>query len=149
MNNFQRSLEFTLKWEGKLSNDPADPGGMTYRGISRKFHPFWEGWQYVDQQDWANADLCLEGFYMKYYWVPSGAGHYEFPLSCSVFDAAVNCGVKRALGWLEVSQSVDTFNNMRENYYNTLVEKKPARKKFLKGWLNRLNSLREVIKDGL
>ena len=29
-------------------NDPDDPGGETFCGISRNNHPFWEGWKFVD-----------------------------------------------------------------------------------------------------
>lgn len=34
--------------EGGYVNNPNDPGGETYRGISRKSFPNWEGWTVID-----------------------------------------------------------------------------------------------------
>lgn len=38
-------LPYTLRFEGGYVNDQNDKGGETYRGISRKANPDWEGWQ--------------------------------------------------------------------------------------------------------
>ncbi len=35
--------------EGGYVNDSTDRGGETYKGISRKWNPKWEGWKIVDQ----------------------------------------------------------------------------------------------------
>ena len=35
--------------EGGWVNDPNDIGGETYRGISRKFNPKWNGWSVIDE----------------------------------------------------------------------------------------------------
>lgn len=48
MNNFPYALEMPLKSEGGYSNDPKDPGGETYRGISRLAYPTWSGWASLD-----------------------------------------------------------------------------------------------------
>ncbi len=48
MNNFPYAIEAPLKTEGGYVNDPADPGGETYRGISRKAYPNWDGWKFLD-----------------------------------------------------------------------------------------------------
>jgi lysozyme family protein len=42
------SIQKTLAHEGIYSNDPDDPGGETWRGIARKFHPDWPGWMIID-----------------------------------------------------------------------------------------------------
>jgi len=34
--------------EGKWVNHPSDPGGETYRGRARKYHPKWPGWKLID-----------------------------------------------------------------------------------------------------
>lgn len=36
------------KYEGGYANVKGDNGGETYAGISRKFHPTWDGWAMVD-----------------------------------------------------------------------------------------------------
>jgi lysozyme family protein len=40
--------EATKGFEGLYANDPDDSGGETYRGVSRRSHPTWPGWPYVD-----------------------------------------------------------------------------------------------------
>ena len=35
--------------EGGYVNDPDDKGGETYKGISRKANPDWDGWISIDQ----------------------------------------------------------------------------------------------------
>ena len=45
--------DFLLSWplasrnEGGYANDPRDPGKETYRGISIRFWPDWQGWDFV------------------------------------------------------------------------------------------------------
>lgn len=41
-------IDMILKHEGGFVNDPDDRGGFTYRGITRKNFPKWEGWEIVD-----------------------------------------------------------------------------------------------------
>jgi lysozyme family protein len=48
MADLDLSIQKTLRHEGIYSNDPDDPGGETWRGIARKFHPDWPGWTIID-----------------------------------------------------------------------------------------------------
>ena len=48
MADFDKALELTLKAEGGYVDDPDDPGGETYKGISRSRNPKWQGWINVD-----------------------------------------------------------------------------------------------------
>ena len=50
MADFKKALTETLRHEGGYVNDPKDPGGETYKGISRKNHPDWEGWNIIDEK---------------------------------------------------------------------------------------------------
>ena len=63
----------------KLTQDPDDRGGMTWCGISRKWHPTWWGWKLIDKdlKDGVldegleyNAELqfSTEEFYRAEYW---------------------------------------------------------------------------------
>lgn len=45
--------------EGRYVNNPSDPGGETYCGISRVYHPAWPGWAAIDaakREDEAELD---------------------------------------------------------------------------------------------
>lgn len=46
--DFKIAYNKTLKNEGGYANNPKDRGGETYKGIARKFHPNWKGWEYID-----------------------------------------------------------------------------------------------------
>ena len=39
MSKFDACLAFTLSWEGGYVNNPADPGGETKYGISKRAYP--------------------------------------------------------------------------------------------------------------
>ena len=46
--SFEKAYAQTAKHEGGYVKDPADAGGETFRGISRRNHPAWPGWKCVD-----------------------------------------------------------------------------------------------------
>ncbi len=54
--SFAEALKHTLEFEGGYANDPADRGGETFRGISRKNWPRWSGWDLIDQVKRKGAD---------------------------------------------------------------------------------------------
>jgi len=46
--NFNKAYKNLIKHEGGYENNPIDKGGETYKGISRKYHPQWKGWDIID-----------------------------------------------------------------------------------------------------
>jgi lysozyme family protein len=59
-----------MKDEGvSLTNDPSDRGGQTFAGISRKFHPGWEGWKHIDHGNTPPMDM-VRTFYKENFWNP-------------------------------------------------------------------------------
>lgn len=48
MADFNTAHKQVMGNEGGYSNNQADAGGETYKGIARKFWPQWGGWKYVD-----------------------------------------------------------------------------------------------------
>lgn len=76
MSNFPYAIEEPLKSEGGYANDPKDPGGETYRGISRKAYPAWEGWAVLDQipgkkynQIFPQLESAVKTFYFNEKWL--------------------------------------------------------------------------------
>ena len=45
---FECAFKKVMKHEGGYSHDPDDHGAETYMGISRRYHPDWNGWIYID-----------------------------------------------------------------------------------------------------
>jgi lysozyme family protein len=117
LNNFKRSLEFTLKWEGVYVNDPKDPGGETKWGISKRAHP---------SEDIRNlTPERAAQIYADDYWDKCGLDERDFPLCAVVFDTAVNQGVGRAQGFLKQTTDPMQYCNLRIDYYLGLVKKTP------------------------
>ena len=150
-NDFMRATKFTSKWEGGFVNDKVDPGGKTKYGISDAGDGTIDGLIDLERDgkgDIKVEDLTLEqamNIYYKAYWLAAGCDKLELPLAVSVFDAAVNCGVKRAIDWLIPGMSTKDYNTRRVTFYTSLINKKPALSRFFKGWINRVNDLNKYV----
>ena len=158
MADFNLAIPIVLAHEGGYVSDPADPGGETKYGISKRAFPALN-----------IAQLTVDDaktIYRKFYW------HYDAidnqNVATKVFDLAVNCGAKPATKMLQqavnncslwgATLTVDgllgpkTFaavnaadpvallheiKNEALAYYRALVVSNPALTKFLKGWETR------------
>lgn len=109
MGDFKASLARTLRWEGGYSDDPLDRGGETYRGISRKNFPTWEGWITIDNLRSAGWTLYdneqlqhdVEEFYRREFWNRVHGEDLPDSVAMEVFDCAVNCGAGTAAKFLQ------------------------------------------------
>lgn len=142
--NFDRALEFVLLWEGGYVNDPDDPGGETYKGISRKNWSQWGGWTFVDSKDLNGADAFVRDFYFEEYWMKAGCDKLEPHAAMIVFDTAVNMGVGRALELLKGTSTWQDYLIARIDKYNNMASR-GNNIKFLRGWINRTISLFKTI----
>ena len=158
--NFPRCLEFVLKREGGFVNDPVDNGGMTYKGVCRKYYPNLIMWNIVDSVIADNgsikdinrhlADSCkvandISNIYRVEYWDKCNCDSFDYPLALCVFDTAVNMGVARAKAFLKQKSEPNEYLCLRAEYYKLIVEKNPKQEKFLKGWLNRIEELKKEV----
>lgn len=135
--SFEQALTFVLAREGGYVNDPADPGGETNLGISKRAYP---------NLDIRNLTPELAGLvYHKDYWLAAGCETLTPGIALVVFDSAVNCGVTRAVGWLHEFPDVEDYLWHRLDYYQGLAKAKPPLGKFLGGWLKRMILLRNAI----
>lgn len=133
MTDFDRAMEFVLKWEGGYVNNPFDPGGETKFGISKGAYPM------LDISTLQEEDARL--IYRKDYWEKAGCDKLEWPMCLIVFDTAVNMGVRRALEIKEKSFNWTDYLFLRIALYNGL-----NKSTFLKGWINRVLDLWKTIK---
>lgn len=93
-------LPFTIKSEGGYANVTGDRGGETYRGISRKNWPNWEGWAIIDKkkplahnQIVPDMEQAVSRFYFDNFFVAKGFQYFKEPATALVFfDFAVNGG---------------------------------------------------------
>lgn len=87
--SFDAAFAIVVGVEGGYANDPADPGGETKYGISKRAYP---------NEDIANLTLeRAKELYQRDYWTPIKGGVLPWPFVLFVFDAAVNQGVEPAI----------------------------------------------------
>ena len=165
----KNALPFVLRWEGGFVDHPNDPGGRTNKGITQSVYNAWRNRQGLQQADVkAITDAEVHAIYESDYWLRSRCDLLADPLTLVHFDTAVNMGVGRAVRFLQATvgcgvdgdfgpgtakavqncdaaEVVTSYCNTREKFYRRIVEKKPDQSVFLKGWMNRLNSLRKEI----
>jgi lysozyme family protein len=130
--NFERSLVFVLKWEGGLTDDKDDPGGLTNFGINQRDHPN------VDIRNLTRESAAA--IYRRDYWDRSHCNILPWPACLVVFDSAVNCGTGRSVEWFKEGSVVDALVD-RFRHYLSLAWEKPKFRKFFRGWMNRLVDL--------
>jgi len=115
--DFDKALAHTLTFEGGYANDPADSGGETFRGISRRNWPEWSGWKKIDQVKARGAttakliDVAFQSdmemtqmvaaFYYLNFWKPFNSLEASDRIVAKVFDTAVNVGVSGATKMLQ------------------------------------------------
>jgi lysozyme family protein len=99
--NFARALSLVLKSEGGWSDNPADPGGATMRGVTlANFR------RYV-KADATKADLRkitddqVATVYRRFYWDAVAGAELPDGVDYAVFDFAVNSGPGRAAKYLQ------------------------------------------------
>lgn len=157
---FDRFWPELMKYEGgaTLVNDPDDTGGMTRYGISKRAYPK------VNIQT-LTEERAKEIFFNDYYLPLKIPAIADEKLAWQIFDFGVNAGVFRSAKTIQRILSVipdgsignKTLNKIelydgesplwivftaeRVKYYLTIAERRPANRKFLKGWILRATRL--------
>lgn len=151
---FERAMDFLWKWEGGYSNDPADPGGATNFGITlatakaNGMDIDGDGDVDVDDIRLMTPERAMPVYKHKYWDEVNGNG-LPWDVAIAAFDAAVNVGPGRVNQWL-IKAMVDknpvrSLNEQRRSFYNLIIQKNPALKKFKNGWYNRVNDLDKYL----
>jgi len=109
-------VDFKPAFEKMMSNEggyivhtiEGDSGGMTYAGISRKFHPNWLGWQIIDNAMSGSSEnyfsietlelkKMVQEFYEENYWDSMHCGDLNNQENAeAIFDFGVNAGIRVA-----------------------------------------------------
>jgi len=152
--NFENAIDKILVNEGGYVNDPTDRGGETKFGISKRAYP------HIDIKN-----LTTQGakdIYKKDYWDKvKGDDIADDLVAYEVFDTAVNMGVRTSskllqmvvgshpdgvigsktlekINAMDVELLVSKFRLTKIARYMYLVKRRPANKKYLAGWINRV-----------
>ena len=131
-----------LKHEGGYVNDPDDLGGETKYGISKRSYPN------LDIKNLTKSEAVA--IYERDYYIPLKIGEFtNINLALNYMDMAVNSGKTNATKLLtearalaaqnSASNIVEIYKDLRRSYYTRIAELR-NNQKFLKGWLNRVDS---------
>ena len=158
--NWDEALRHILKYEGGYVNHPADPGGMTNLGVTKRVWEEWTGKPATEADMRALTPEMVGPLYKTRYWDAVRADDLPSGVDLCVFDCAVNAGVGRASKFLQqavgvtadgqigpktveaptakpADEVVAKFCDLREAHYKSL----PTFATFGKGWMRRLASV--------
>ncbi|WP_376789561.1 glycoside hydrolase family 108 protein [Thermoflexus sp.] len=147
--SFEEAYAFIRKWEGGYGHDPHDRGGPTNMGITQATYDDYRRRHGLPPQEVARITPAEAEAIYREFWEQSGAGRLPRPLGLVHMDTAVNMGPGRAQQFLqEVQQrnpgtpeaAVEAYLDLRLNRYLELA-RDPSQRRFLAGWLNRLQDL--------
>lgn len=99
--NFETALEAVLHHEGGFVNHPADPGGMTNLGCTKKVWEEWVGHPVDERTMRALTPADVAPLYKAKYWDKVRGDDLPAGVDYVVFDAAINSGPGRAAKWLQ------------------------------------------------
>jgi lysozyme family protein len=167
--NFETALACVLKAEGGFSNDEADHGGRTMRGITQREYDAWCRRQKKPLADVKSiTDEDIRAIYRQSYWDAVSASDLPGGLDLTVFDFAVNSGPERAVRALQTvlgipqtgkmsvpdvtkalppdtSELIDKYCDARAAFLRRIGT--GSQSVFLRGWLSRVKTVRAAAKD--
>jgi lysozyme family protein len=173
MAQFKQAIPRILVWEGTYVNDPDDLGGETNHGITDKLDGTVDGWVDIDgdgKPDVRIKELTKEQaieIYKRRFWdVIKGDQINSQAIATIIFDGYVNMGVPairmiqrlafvktdgrigpQTLAAINTADEKSLYNNYkleRIAYYKRIADRRPQNRKFLKGWLRRINSFPDL-----
>ena len=155
-----------LKYEGGWANDPNDNGGCTMKGVTiatfRKYYGkaktcsdlkkltdeqwnhifksgYWDRWKADDIKNQSIANLVVD-----WLWT-SGVYGIKYPqqvLGVSVDGAVGEKTIAAINNYPNQKELFQKLWNRRKKHFEDIVKNNPKQKKFLNGWLNRLNAFK-------
>ena len=166
IDNWEESLKHVLKYEGGYVNHPADPGGMTNLGVTRRVWEEWAGKPATEADMRALTPAMVSPLYKKRYWDAVRGDDLPSGVDLCVFDFAVNAGVGQSSKFLQrvvgVTQDgkigpatlaavakkdpgtiIAEFCHHREAFYRSLNNFST----FGKGWMRRLDDVESECRD--
>jgi len=174
MANIQQLAPLILKWEGGFVNDPADLGGATNKGVTlavwkqQGYDKTGDGAIDGDDLKLISEDDVVERILRPHYWNRWQADRILSQALANILVDWVWCsgrwGIVIPQGILGVEQDgivgertlqrlnsypdpeslFEKIKQNRRSFLNMICIDRPANKRFLKGWLNRLNDFRWI-----
>ena len=171
MNRFEKIFDYLLKVEGGYSNDKHDKGGRTKYGITEEDA---RDFGYKGGMQDLTKDFAKNIYLKKYYLGNKLDKVVNDKVALSVCDFIVNSGAwgakkaqaalnelgfdlrvdgvlgeksLAALNEVDENKFLEKYHDLQRRYYRVLAANKPSQKKFLTGWLNRVDRKENYLKE--
>lgn len=172
MADYKKLIPHILKWEGGWANDPSDKGGPTMKGITLATYTlyckskgkrtptqaqlkaiskeewedifksmYWDKWRADEINSQSIANLVVD-----WAWT-SGIWGVKYPQSVLKVTVDGKVGPKTIAAINNYPDQRGLFNKLwlkRKAHFESIANANASQKKFLKGWLNRLNDLKFI-----
>ena len=157
---------FILRWEGGFVNDPNDSGGATNKGVTLATYRKYKGesasvddLKVITDEDWTTifktmywdkcradeiASQAVANLLVDWYWMsgPTAVRRVQRLVGVQT-DGIIGPKSIAAINIKGEGLAQDIYDD-RRCFYEEIVARRPSQRKFLRGWLNRLNSLMEL-----
>lgn len=161
----EKLIPFILQWEGGYVNDPIDKGGATNKGITIGTYRHFYGKDKTIDDLKTMTHAQWEKIFMAGYWQPFKATNIKSQgIANIVVDWAWASGattairnVQKVLGVtidgivgdetltaINRADSKELFERLktaRIDFVEAIVKRTPSQKRFIKGWINRINAI--------
>lgn len=170
--SFKEGLKFVLAFEGGLSDDEGDSGGLTNLGITHSEYDQYRDHLGLPRRSVAEISLSeATHIYKHTYWLNSGCAETPRRVALSCFDWQVNAGrgmslLQQTLGGInvdgifgsETENELDSWlskpgneDKLLHNYFDRREDAYRrwgvgSQAKFLGGWLRRAEALKDYLK---
>ena len=151
---FPRALAMIFDLEGGYSNDPTDHGGPTNFGITQATYDSYRATLKSPTQPVAQITRDeATAIYRTDFWEPNGCGEMTWPLALVVFDTFIQHRYNVAtlllhdVRWADEPEPMLAFALLclRRNFYRRTIIADTTQSRYLAGWLNRLEKLRQAL----
>lgn len=166
---FERAFALTIGEEGGESNNPADRGGHTYRGVTQRTFTSWLSANNQDDRDVITmTDAECKTLSKVMFWNRAQCDDCPELTGCFHFDSAFNHGPANAVRLIQEALGVEVdgvfgpltasackvaddkvllgrYFEARQAFYQRILASDPSQAVFKNGWANRLTHLRKAL----
>lgn len=170
MADYKKLVPYILKWEGGWSNDKADKGGPTMKGVTLAVYtayrnklgksiPTQNDLKNISKEEWEDIlksmywdrwkgdeinNQSIANLLVDWVWTSGSYGIvYPQRLLGLVDDGIVGPKTLSAINSYPNQKVLfDKLWTRRKQHFTSIAKSRPNNQKFLKGWLNRLNDFK-------
>jgi lysozyme family protein len=161
----EKLIPFILKWEGGYVNDPLDKGGATNKGITIGTYRHFYGKDKGIEDLKTMSQAQWEKIFMAGYWQPFKATHIKSQGIANIcvdwawasgattairnvqkvlgvtIDGIVGDETLTAINRADSKELFERIKTARIDFVEAIVKRTPSQKRFIKGWINRINAI--------